>query len=113
MKLGEWGENQAVKYLERNGYKIIETNFRCKLGEIDIIAAERDCLCFVEVKTRRTLTYGMPREAITKTKLKHILNSAKYYVLTNQISDIDLRIDAIEILYLDDQEYISHTMNIS
>jgi putative endonuclease len=115
LKLGEWGEAKAAKYLIKNGYLIIQKNFRCKLGEIDIIAfdKEENSICFVEVKTRKSLAFGLPKESINNFKLKHIINSARYYTLINEIFDTDLRIDVIEIIVENNQKSICHTKNIS
>ena len=62
--LGNAGENLAAAYLENHGYRILERNYRCKQGEIDIIAQKCDVLVFIEVKTRRTLRYGTPGAAV-------------------------------------------------
>jgi putative endonuclease len=115
LKLGEWGEVKAANYLIKNGYNIIHRNFRCKLGEIDIIAFDKEekSMCFIEVKTRKSLTFGMPKESITRVKLLHIINSARYYILINEIIDIDLRIDVIEIIVRNNSSSICHTKNIS
>ena len=115
MKLGEWGENKATKYLTEKGYRIITRNFRCKFGEIDIIAFDKneETICFIEVKTRKCLRFGMPKEAINRIKMLHILNTARYYILINDLSEVDLRIDVIEIIKSVNGEFISHTTNIS
>ncbi len=115
MKLGEWGEVKAANYLIKNGYNIIHRNFRCKLGEIDIIAFDKEekSMCFIEVKTRKSLTFGMPKESITRVKLLHIINSARYYILINEIFNMDLRIDVIEIVVGNGTSSICHTKNIS
>ena len=74
-ELGKIGEELAAKYLTQNKYKIIQRNFRCKFGEIDIIAYDlkNKELVFFEVKTRSNFKYGRPSEAVTKIKKKHIL----------------------------------------
>lgn len=115
LKLGEWGEEKAANFLIKNGYRIIQRNFRCKLGEIDIIALDKkeNSICFVEVKTRKSLTFGLPKESITKVKLLHIVNSARYYILINEIIDMDLRVDVIEIIVANNSSSICHTKNIS
>lgn len=111
MKFGDWGEQKAVRYLEKLGYKIVECNFRCKAGEIDIIARLEDVLCFFEVKTRNSLAFGRPSEAINKIKKHHILRTAQFYLLLNNIIDADSRIDVIEILKVDGKTYINHIEN--
>ena len=73
-------ETLAAEYLEKAGYRILERNFYCRLGEIDIIACEGDVLVFVEVKYRRNLRFGMPEESVDSIKQKKIYKSAMYYI---------------------------------
>lgn len=109
---GKKGENLAYEFLKKNGYKIIEQNFSCKQGEIDIIAkSPSNYLVFIEVKSRKSLKYGMPCEAVTPYKKKHIKYTAKYYIFKNSISNIDIRFDVIEILKLKNKIYIHHIKN--
>ena len=108
--VGKKGEEIAYKYLIKNNYEVLERNFRCKQGEIDIIAKDNltQELAFVEVKTRSTLKYGRPSEAVKKFKQKHIINVAKYYTYINKIYYIPIRFDIIEII-LDNNNYkINH-----
>jgi putative endonuclease len=74
MTLGSWGESIAAKFLTRKGYIILERNFRCRLGEIDIIALDRKSIIFIEVKTRRNQKYGLPCEAVNTQKIRHLNN---------------------------------------
>lgn len=105
---GNIGEDFATIYLEEQGYKIIERNFSCKLGEIDIIAQDKDEIVFVEVKTRKKLSYGNPGDSVNEPKQKHIYKSAEYYLLINDRLDDFTRIDVIEV-YLNDVGYkINH-----
>lgn len=80
---GDLGENYAVRLLEKKGYKIIERNFKTKLGEIDIVAMLGDSLIFVEVKTRWSKKFGLPEEAVTPWKLAKIRRVAQYYFITH------------------------------
>ena len=100
-ELGKNGEDYACTYLEKNNYKIIERNFRCKQGEIDIIAIDlvKNELVFLEVKTRSSIKYGMPAEAVNKNKQKHIYNAALYYVYCKNIKNTYIRFDVIEIFF--------------
>ena len=97
--LGNKGEEIATKYLEKNNYKIIEKNFSCKQGEIDIIAHDFNTneLVFVEVKCRTNLNYGSPANAVDFYKQKHIIKVAEYYVFKNNFYNIGIRFDVIEI----------------
>lgn len=96
--LGKAGEKIAEHFLKENGYSIIETNFRCRLGEIDIIAAEGDYLVFVEVKTRRNLLYGFPVESINRKKINSIIKTAQAYLKLKNIKNINLRFDVVEVI---------------
>lgn len=99
----------AKKYLENKNYKIIEMNFFCKLGEIDIIANNDNILVFVEVKARKDTKHGYPREAVTKSKQRKIIKTAKYYIMKKNLDDIQCRFDVIEIIYED--KIINHLEN--
>ena len=98
-EIGKWGENLACQYLEENGYKIIERNFLCRQGEIDIIAKDilKKEIVFLEVKTRSNFRYGNPADAVDVGKQRHIRQVAKYYIYKNRIKDIAIRIDVIEV----------------
>lgn len=113
MSLGKQGEEIAANYLKNKGFRVLERNFRCRLGEIDIVAAKGKCLVFVEVKTRNSLKYGMPCEAVTPQKLAHIAKTAQFYLLKNHIKQAEQRIDVIEILCIGEKAYIRHTENVS
>lgn len=78
--LGEIGENMAAEILRSKGYVILRRNYRCRTGEIDIIAERYGELCFVEVKTRQGFDYGRPCESVTSEKKKHIRRTARQYI---------------------------------
>ena len=111
MKLGAWGEETAAGYLKAHGYRIIERNFSCRIGELDLIALDGDTIVFIEVKTRRSLVYGLPCESITETKKNHILRTIRYYVMVQGIKDRDLRVDVMEVLSKDGSTYVHHIKN--
>jgi putative endonuclease len=77
---GKSGEEQAVSYLRKEGYKIIERNYRTKLGEIDIIAEHKGCVCFVEVRSRNNAAFGLPEETILRKKQLQISKEALAYI---------------------------------
>lgn len=95
---GNKGEKQAVKYLKKQGYKILATNYATKLGELDIIAKEKNELIFVEVKTRLTTEFGLPREAVTNYKQNKIRQVATEYLKSTGNLNRECRCDVIEIL---------------
>ena len=97
-KLGETGEALAARNLKKAGYKIIETNYRTRLGEIDIIAKEDDTIVFVEVKSRRSVHFGNPKQAVTLQKQKKISMVALYYLkATGQIT-ARARFDVVTVI---------------
>ncbi len=96
-------EKIAERYLLKNEYTIIEKNFICKFGEIDIIASKDDRLHFIEVKGRKDISFGYPREAVTKQKQKKIISSAKYYFMLIGNDDVPCQFDVIEII-MDNKE---------
>ncbi|MBN1551341.1 YraN family protein [bacterium] len=95
--IGYLGEGFARGFLKRQGFNIIQSPYRCRYGEIDIIAMEDDILVFVEVKTRRTLRYGSPLEAVDRIKQKTIIKIARHYLMNCKIKFINCRFDVIAI----------------
>ena len=79
-RLGNAGEYLAAEYLEAKGHTILERGFRCKTGEIDLISKKENSIHFIEVKTRSSLGFGLPKEAVSKDKLRHINNTALVYI---------------------------------
>ena len=110
--MGNIGEELSSKYLENIGYKIIERNFRCKQGEIDIIAKDGEEYVFVEVKTRSNLCFGKPREAVDEYKKNHICKTVKYYIHKNNIENEYMRFDVIEIYISKNKYKLSHLKNV-
>lgn len=104
--VGNYGEELATNFLEKNKYKIIEKNYSCKLGELDIIAKDKDILVFIEVKSRTNKSYGEPGEAITYYKKKNIIKTAQYYIMKNKLQNEFCRFDVVEILLSDDDNNI-------
>jgi len=104
---GNYGEELAKKYLKKQKYTILETNYTTKLGEIDIIAKDSDEFVFIEVKTRNTLLYGLPREAVTPYKQNKIRTVATEYIKKHKLFNEKLRCDVIEII----ENEITHIKN--
>lgn len=100
MKLGEKGEVLAAKFLNKEGYKIVSQNYRTHVGEIDIIAIDGETLVFIEVKTRESIEYGMPFEAVNRSKRRKISGAALLYL--KKLKDIPpCRFDVVSICYKD------------
>ena len=104
-ELGKIGEEIVSKYLEKNNYKILLRNFRCKQGEIDIIAKEGQEYVFIEVKTRTNIFYGLPKEAVNGNKKSHIYRAVEYFVYMNKLENVSIRIDVIEV-YKNEKKFI-------
>jgi putative endonuclease len=114
-EFGKAGEDIAAAYLEAEGYKIIERNYRCKVAEIDLIGIKDGVLVFFEVKTRFDKKFGDPLEAINWRKAQKLIGGAQMYASNNeQYADLDKRIDAIGILKRGDgKPIIEHAVNIT
>jgi putative endonuclease len=96
--LGRRGEDAACKALLKEKYKIIARNWRCRLGEIDIIAMDRGkVLCFIEVKARSGGGFGLPEESVTPWKQKRLISIAYSYMESEKRADCDLRFDVVAV----------------
>ncbi|MPQ32318.1 YraN family protein [Clostridium estertheticum] len=100
--IGKFGEEIAETFLKNLGYKVIDKNFSCKCGEIDIIAIHKDYICFIEVKTRYGINFGIPAESVTLCKQHKIYKTAQVYILKKNIIDSNFRFDVIEVLLKND-----------
>ncbi len=100
---GAIGEELASKFLKKQGYKIVEKNFRTSLGEIDIIALDKGTITFVEVKTRKSTIFGYPQEAVGLKKQKKISQVASIYLNQKNLNSEKARFDIIAILLSPDQ----------
>ena len=96
-RLGRRGEEIAVAYLRRQGYRILARNWRCAAGELDIVAREGETLAFVEVRTRRGDRFGTPEESITPAKQAKLVELAQTYLQENGLSDENWRIDVVAL----------------
>lgn len=94
---GAHGEKLAQGFLKKRGYRIIETNYRCKVGEIDIVARQKDSLVFVEVRTKRSLVFGTPEESLSYSKRSRMRNAAYQYLRTHENTPESWRIDLVAI----------------
>lgn len=97
--LGKRGEELAAGLLKENGYKILLKNYKTKLGEIDIIATEKDTICFIEVKTRESVRFGLPFEAISAPKQRQISKVALMFLKEKNLLDKKARFDVISVIY--------------
>ena len=113
LTLGERGERIAVRYLRLRGYRILERNYRCRLGEIDIISSKRGTMVFVEVRTRRESLLADPIGSIDGIKALRIIHASRYYVLTQGWEHSFLRFDIVGIIYPEFRRrpLVSHLIN--
>ena len=112
-KIGIEGERLARNFLENKGYEIIEINFYCRFGEVDIITKINNEISFVEVKTRRQIKYGFPAESVTKVKKRHMYKIAEFYTYLYNLYDISISFDVIEVyLFKDKEARIEHIKNV-
>lgn len=116
IKIGKLGEDIACDFLSKKGYTIFQRNFKARYGELDIIAIHNNTLVFIEVKTRTSLRFGTPEEAITHRKLHELIQTAQYYVILHPELPKLMRIDVIGIMMdelTEKAQRITHTENIT
>ncbi len=98
LTLGARGEDIAAAFLKGQKYAIVERNYRCKAGEVDIVAREGKILVFVEVKTRSNASYGPPQLAVTQFKQRQISKAALTWLAQKKLHDVNARFDVIAII---------------
>jgi putative endonuclease len=96
-ELGKWAEDHACRALTRQGYAILARRYRTRFGEIDIIARDRGVLVFVEVKSRRTLTCGVPANGVTAQKQRRLLQLAAMYLQRHNLHNAPCRFDVVSV----------------
>lgn len=96
-QLGSDGERAAERFLRSRGYTIVERNYRCPVGEVDLIALHRGSVVFVEVKTLRRSTFGVPQDAVGTRKRRPIARVAEHYLAARRLHDRDVRFDVIGV----------------
>ena len=94
--IGQWGEDQALKYLRKKGYRLIDRNYSCRFGEIDLIVSDHRNVIFVEVKTRKNDHFGEAKEYVSPSKQRRVLNAASEWLSAHD-SAMDPRFDVIEV----------------
>ena len=94
--VGTWGEAQVANYLRQRKFRLVAHSYRCRFGEIDLIAMDGNTLCFVEVKTRSNLSVGLPREFVTAQKQQRIRKTAAWYLAEKEL-ECPVRFDVAEV----------------
>lgn len=96
-KIGDLGEEIVVSFLIENGYEILDRNYLKPYGEIDIVAMKNDIVCFVEVKARKNVNFGYPREAVNFYKQQRIAKASQTYLIENNLTNYIMRFDVAEV----------------
>jgi putative endonuclease len=109
-ELGKKGEQLAIDFLEKKGYKILEKNYRYLKSEVDIIAQTGRFLVAVEVKTRATDFFGNPQDFVSPNKIKRLLSAIDNYVIEKEL-DVEVRFDIIAIIQQKQQTKIEHLID--
>jgi putative endonuclease len=99
--LGAAGEQAAEHFLRKKRYVIVARNYRCKVGEVDLVALDRGTLVFVEVKTRRHAGFGAPIEAVDMRKQRQIVRAARHFIAAHRLHDRDARFDVVGVWWDD------------
>ncbi len=105
-ELGKKGEELAIRFLKRQGYSILQRNYVCKMGEMDIIAKEKDTLVFIEVKTRTSNTFGPPQSAVHQKKQEQLSKVALTFLKEKRLEAVKARFDVVAILLREKGEEI-------
>ena len=111
LDLGKKGEALALKKVKRLGYKCIEQNYRCPLGEIDLIAKDGDCLVFIEIKTRKGRSLGYAKEAVNERKKRQLTKVALTYMKAKNCVNVKSRFDVVAINMREGKEQIELIQN--
>jgi putative endonuclease len=110
-QIGNKGESLAEDYIKRKGYEVIHRNYRCKLGEIDIIAKDGDTIVFIEVRTKQNENFGSPQDSVTSTKISKISKTALSFIQEKNLSGYSYRFDFIAITFSQGKPNIEHIEN--
>ena len=111
VQTGRYGQDAALKYLQAKKMTLIEANFSVSSGEIDLIMKDEHYIVFIEVKYRRGLAYGFPREAVGFRKQQKIIKTAMHFIARQQLQNQDFRFDAMELIDTPDGLIINHIEN--
>ena len=103
VSLGERGERVAAGFLKEHGYEILEKNYKCKIGEIDVIARRQGRLVFVEIKTRTSAQFGTPQEAVDLRKQEKIFKVAQWYQKEKKLEKTPVAFDVVAVLWKEDE----------
>ena len=97
--IGRRGEEFAAMFLQEKGFRLIDQNWRCLFGEIDLIVQRGEEVRFIEVKSRRSRTYGLPQESVTRTKLRHLARSIEWWISRHPHPPTHYQVDVVALLW--------------
>jgi putative endonuclease len=109
--LGQEGERVAEGYLKKKGFKVVERNYRCRLGEVDLIALDKRVVVFVEVKTRTGDGFGSPLEAVESHKQRKMMRAAQYFIMEKKLHERDARFDVVGVSWPGREPVVEHIEN--
>ena len=109
--LGKEGERVAERYLQKKGYVLVERNYRCPAGELDLIVLDRRVVVFVEVKTRTGLGFGSPLEAVEFRKQRKMIQVAQFFLAEKRLQQRDARFDVVGVSWLGREPIVEHIEN--
>lgn len=109
--LGQEGERIAERYLKKKGYTLVERNFRCHTGELDLIALDRKVIVFIEVKTRTDDRFGTPLESVDRWKQQRMIRAALFFLSQHRLHDRECRFDVIGISFSGREPVVEHIQN--
>jgi putative endonuclease len=108
---GQEGERIAERYLSKKGYRIVERNYRCPMGEVDLIVLDRRVIVFVEVKTRRHERFGVPLESVHTRKQRKMIKAALWFLSDHKLHERDARFDVVGISFGGQEPVVEHIEN--
>jgi putative endonuclease len=109
--LGREGERVAERFLKKKGYAVVERNYRCRGGEVDLIALDRRVIVFVEVKTRTDHQFGNPLEAVEPRKQRRMIHAAQFFLHEKKLHQREARFDVVGISWPGDDPVVEHVQN--
>jgi putative endonuclease len=111
LQLGKEGERVAERFLEKKGYRLVERNYRCPLGELDLIVLDRRVVVFVEVKTRTGHGFGSPLEAVEFRKQRKMIQAAQFFLAERRLQQRDARFDVVGVSWPGREPVVEHIEN--
>jgi putative endonuclease len=109
--LGQEGERLAERYLKKKGYRLVERNYRCPAGELDLIALDRHVIVFVEVKTRTDDRFGGPLDSVHWRKQQRMIRAAQFFLGQKSLHQREARFDVVGVSFVDQKPVVEHIQN--